>query len=110
MAVSSNQNLFITDLQSMQVINQKTLDKQVTLVKCFLDLPDTILTAAYNPQNNQTYLWIMSPTSDFVAMNDPHAGRITDIHFLTMNSQRIVITASEDGKLRAFSYNQDNTI
>jgi WD40 repeat protein len=94
----------------MQVINHKTLDKQVTFVKCFQELPDVIFTAAFNPENNLTYLWIMSTTSDFVAMNDPHAGPITDIHFLTINNQRILITGSEDGKIRAFSYNQDNTI
>lgn len=93
----------------MQMINQSSLANQVTFVKCFDELPDTIFTAAYNPQTNATYLQVMFAQTNQIS-DDPHQGPFTDIHYMVLNGQRIVLTASQDCKIRAYKFGDDNSL
>lgn len=51
----------------------------------------------------------MFPTSQFIG-NDPHSGPMTDMFFMVLNGQRVLFTASSDGKIRAFILKEDNTL
>jgi CheY-like chemotaxis protein len=71
-------------------------------------MPDTIFAAVINPQTNQFHVQVSLPTSDFIC-EDAHAGIITDISMKVMNGQKIVFTASQDQKIRAYMISPDNT-
>lgn len=97
------------DLAGNKILNVMSLDKTITLVRCFPELPDVIFTCALNPQENKHYLYLMFPDSNVVCQ-EPHLGPITDIFFKVMNGQKIVFTACQDSKVRAFSFKEDNTL
>jgi hypothetical protein len=81
--------------------------KTITLVRCFPELPDVIFTCAFNPKEDKHYLNLMFPDSNDVVCQEPHLGPITDIFFKVMNGQKIVFTACQDSKVRAFSFEED---
>ena len=51
---------------------------------------------------------VSSPTSDFIC-EDAHAGIITDISLKEMQGQKIILTASQDSKIRAYTLAPDNS-
>jgi len=83
------------------------MGKQINLVRYFDEQPDTIFTARVDLQTKVSYLEVHFPSQTIICP-DPHAGLITDIYFMLMGGQKVVFTACQDMKMRAFSFKPDN--
>jgi len=42
--------------------------------------------------------------------NEPHAGPINDLHYMVLNNQKILLSASQDGKIRAFLLKEEGVL
>jgi len=100
-SVSSSGTLYVVGLNDMQVMSTKQTGMNINLVRYFDAMPDTIFTASFNPQTNQSLLTVMLSTSN-INCEDIHQGHITDIFFTEMSGQKIVFTACTDFKVRGY--------
>jgi len=105
-SVTSKQNLFIIDLDSMKEVNRRKLDKPTTLLKAFEAAPDMVFIAVQ--VGMQSFLQVILPQG-MINSEEAHNGFITDIHFMKWNGTDVVFTACQDQNLRAFTFSSDKT-
>lgn len=72
------------------------------LVKSFDILPDTILSAVKDPQNQQVSRLMIMFTEGMVPCEEVHNGQINDIYLMVIGGQTYVFTACMDNTIRAF--------
>ena len=85
------------------------MDKPITLVRYFDELPETIFAATQDPATGVSFLRVMLPHQT-IDCADPHQGAILEIFFMTMSGQKIVFTSCEDSKMRVYSFKPDMTL
>ena len=87
--------------------NKQVEEHDMYLVKSFEILPDTILSAVKDAQNQQVSRLMIMFTDSMVTCDEVHNGQINDIYLMNIQGQTYVFTACMDNTIRAFQISPD---